>query len=69
MIARSSDMNKDPFRPQENDEKLFDLKVPYLCVIRTLMYMLNFTLLDITFTINLLATYSYSLTHKYIKME
>jgi len=30
-------------RPQENDEDLLSLEVPYLSVIRALMYLANYT--------------------------
>ena len=33
MVVRSLDMNKDPFRPRENDEELFGFEVPYLSAI------------------------------------
>jgi len=31
------------FRPQENDEDLLGPKVPYLSVIRALLYLVNYT--------------------------
>ena len=42
-------------RPQENDEDLLGLEVPYLSVIRALMYLANYTWRDITFAVNLLS--------------
>jgi len=42
-------------RPQENDEDLLSLEVPYLSVIRALMYLANYTWHDIAFVINLLS--------------
>jgi len=36
-------VEKDPFRPQENDEELLILKVPYLSVIGTLTYLVNYS--------------------------
>jgi len=65
MIVRSLYMYKDPFRPQENDEELLDPKVPYLKAIRTLLYLVNYTLPNITFAINLPTRYSFSLTQIY----
>jgi len=42
-------------RPQENDEYLLSLEAPYLSIIETLMYLANYTLLDIAFAVNLLS--------------
>jgi len=43
------------FRPQEKEEKLIGSEVPYLSVIGALMYLVNYTRLDITFVVNFLA--------------
>jgi hypothetical protein len=43
MIVKSLDMNKDPFRLWEDDEKLLDPEVPYLSAIGALMYLTNNT--------------------------
>jgi len=43
------------FRPQENNEDLLGPKVSYLSVIRTLMYLGNYTRLDIIFNVNVLS--------------
>ncbi|XP_059288674.1 secreted RxLR effector protein 161-like [Lycium ferocissimum] len=43
MVVRSLDINKDPFRPQENDEELIGDETPYLSAIGALMYLANNT--------------------------
>ena len=57
-IVCSLDVKNDPFRPCENGEKLFGLKVPYLSVISALMYLANYTRSHIAFSVNLLIRYS-----------
>ena len=49
MVVRSLDINKDPFRPHENNEEFLGPKVPHLSVIRALMYLVNNTRSDIVF--------------------
>ena len=51
MVVRSLEINKDPFRPKENDEELFGHKVPYLSSIGTPMYIASHTRLDISFVV------------------
>ena len=58
MIVRSLDVKNDSFHPCENGEKLLGPKVSYFSVIGTLMYLVNCTKPDITFSVNLLARYS-----------
>ncbi|XP_070007248.1 secreted RxLR effector protein 161-like [Nicotiana sylvestris] len=65
MVVRSLDVNKDPFRPQEENEELFGPEVPYLSVIGILMYLANTTKSDITFSVNVLARYSSAPTRRY----
>ncbi|KAI5413573.1 hypothetical protein KIW84_057951 [Lathyrus oleraceus] len=60
MVVRSLDMEKDPFRPRENNEELLGPEVPYLSAIGALMYLANYTRPDISFVDNLLARYSSS---------
>ena len=55
MVVRSLDMNKDQFRPKDEDEELLGTEVPYLSAIGALMYLANSTLPDIAFAVNLLA--------------
>ena len=50
-VARSLDPNKDPFRSWEEDEEIFGPEIPYLSVIGTLMYLTNYTKLDISFAV------------------
>ena len=40
MVLRSLDVDKDPFRPQEKDEELLGLEVPYLSAIGALCILL-----------------------------
>jgi len=42
-------------RPQENDEDLLGPEAPYLSVIRTLMYLANYTRSNIAFVVILLS--------------
>jgi len=42
-------------RPQENDEDLLGLEASYLSVIKTLMYLANYTRSNIAFAVNLLS--------------
>ena len=58
MVGWSLDVMKDHFRPQEDDEEILGPKVPYLSAIGALMYLANYTQLDIAFAINLLARYN-----------
>ena len=58
MVVRSLEVDKDPFRPKEENEKLLGPEVPYLSAIGALMYLANCTRLDIAFSVNLLARYS-----------
>ena len=55
MVVRSFDMKNDSFRPYENGEELLGLEVPYISVIGTLTYLVNYTCSDIAFFVNLLA--------------
>ena len=65
MVVRSLDVNKDPFRPRENDEELLGPEVPYLSAIGALMYLAGHTRPDISFAVNLLARYSSSPTRRH----
>ena len=47
MVVRSLEVNKDLFRPKDDNEELLDLEIPYLSVIGALMYLVNYTRLDI----------------------
>ncbi|CAN4123323.1 unnamed protein product [Withania somnifera] len=67
MVVQSLDVNKDPFRPQEENEELLGHEVPYLGAIGALMYLANATRPDIAFYVNLLARYSSSPTRRHWK--
>ena len=58
MVVQSLDVNKDQFRPCENDKKFLGPEVPCLSAIGALMYLANNTRPDIAFAINLLARFS-----------
>ncbi|GLT35869.1 hypothetical protein SLA2020_102850 [Shorea laevis] len=65
MVVRSLDVNKDPFRPREDNEEILGLEVPYLSAIGALMYLANNTRPDIAFSVNLLARYSSAPTRRH----
>ena len=58
LVVRSLDVN-DPFPLGEKDEELLGPEVPNLSVIGALMYLANCARLNIAFSVNLLARYSY----------
>ena len=51
-------MDKDPFRPKEDNEEMLGPEVPYLSTIGALLYLANCTRSDIAFAVNLLVRYS-----------
>jgi len=55
MVVRSLDVDKSSFIPTENDEELIGPEVPYLSVIRALIYLANYTRPNIAFVVNLLS--------------
>ena len=57
MVIRSLEVDKDPFRPKEEDEGTLGPEVPYLSAIGALMYLANCTRPDIAFAVNLLSRY------------
>jgi hypothetical protein len=65
MVVRSIDMEKDPFRPCDDGEKILGPKIPYLSVIGALMYLANCTRPDIAFVVNLLARHSTAPTRRH----
>ena len=67
MVMRSLDVIKDPFRPLEEGEEILDPEVSYLSVIGALLYLANNTHPDVAFSINLLARYSATPTHRHWK--
>ena len=52
MVVRSLEVTKDPFRPKEENEELLVLEIPYLSAIGALMYLANYTRLDIATSSN-----------------
>ena len=58
MVVRSLDIEKDPFRPREEEEEILRPHYPYLSAIGALMYLANSTRPHIAFSINLLARHS-----------
>ncbi|XP_020240725.1 trihelix transcription factor GT-3b-like [Asparagus officinalis] len=58
MVVRSLEVDKDPFRPKEDNEEMLGPEVPYLSTIGVLLYLANCTRPDIAFAVNLLARYS-----------
>ena len=65
MVGRSLDVEKDPFRPCEDSEKILGSEVPYMSAIGGLLYLANCTRPDITFATNLLARYSSAPTRRH----
>ena len=65
MVVRSLDMNKDQFRPKDEDEELLGTEVPYLSAIGALMYVANCTRPNIAFAVNLLARHSAAPTKRH----
>ena len=65
MIVRSLDVEKDQFRPKEENEDILGPEVPYLSAIGALMYLANNSRPDISFAVNLLARYSSSPTRRH----
>ena len=57
MVVRSLDLKKDEFKPCGEGDKCLGLETPYLATIGALMYLKNYTKLDIAFVINLLARF------------
>ena len=65
MQIRSLDVKKDIFQPWNDNEELLSLEVPYFSAIGALMYLANNTRPNITFSVNLLARYSFSPTKRH----
>ena len=65
MVFITLDMNKDQFRPKDEDEELLETKISYLSAIRALMYVKNCTKPDIAITVNLLARHNAAPTKHY----
>ena len=65
MVVHSLEVNKDSFHPKEENEELFSSEIPYLNAIDALLYLANCTRLDTTFSVNLLARYSFAPTRRH----
>jgi len=65
MVVRSLDVEKDPFRLQEENEEILGPHFPYLSAIGALMYLANNTRPDIAFAVNLLARNSAAPTKRH----
>ena len=65
MVCRSLDVDKDPFRPAEDNEEILGPEVAYLSAIGALMYLANCTRPDIAFSVNLLARFTSSPTRRH----
>ena len=65
MIGRSLDINKDPFRPKDEDEEVLGPEIPYLSAIGALLYLAQCTRPDISFSVNLLARFSSAPTQRH----
>ncbi|CAJ2636501.1 unnamed protein product [Trifolium pratense] len=67
MMDRTLNVEKDPFRPKEENETDLGSEVPYLSAIGALMYLANCTRPDIAFAVNLLARFSSCPTKRHWK--
>ena len=65
MVVRSLEVIKDPFRRKKENEELLSPETPYLRVTGALMYLKNYTRLDIVFSVNLLARYNLAPTRSH----
>jgi hypothetical protein len=65
MVVRSLDINKDPYRPREENEDVLGPEVPYLSAIGAILYLAQCTRPDISFSVNLLARYSSAPTRRH----
>ena len=62
---RSVNVDKDQFRPREEDEEVLGPEVPYFSAIGALMYLANYNRPDIAFAVNLLARFSSAPTKRH----
>jgi N6-adenosine-specific RNA methylase IME4 len=65
IVVRLLDAKKNHFQLLEGDEEILGLEVPYLSAIEALMYLVNYTISDIAFALNLLARYSFTLIKRH----
>ena len=59
MVVHSFDVKNNQFRLYERGEELLGLEIPYLSIICTRMYLANCTRPNISFSMKLLAKYSF----------
>jgi len=67
MAGRSLDVEKDIFRPKEENVKVLGSEYPYLSAIGALMYLANGSKPDIVFAVNLLARFNSAPTLRHWK--
>ena len=65
MVVCSLEVNKDTFRPKEENEEFLGPEVPYLSAIDALIYLANCTRPDIASSVNLLTRYSSAPTKRH----
>jgi len=65
IIVRSLNVEKNIFRPREDNQEVLGPEVSYLSAIGALMYLANYTRPEIEFATNLLARFSSSPTWKH----
>ena len=65
MVVQSLEVDKDPFRLEEDTKDILGPEFPYLSAIGALLYLANCTRPDIAFAINLLARFSASPTRRH----
>ena len=65
MVVHSLDVKNDSFRHCEKGEELLSPEVPSVSAIGALMYLANYSHLDIAFSINLLVRYSSAPTQRH----
>lgn len=58
IMGRTLNVEKNPFKPKENNEEDIGHEVPYLSAIWALMYLTNCKRHDIAFAVNLLARFN-----------
>jgi hypothetical protein len=65
MVVRSLDLEKDPFRPRDDEEQILGPEFSYLSVVSALMYLANNTRSDIAFAVNLIARHNSAPTKRH----
>ncbi|GJS81989.1 hypothetical protein Tco_0748530 [Tanacetum coccineum] len=55
MVVRTLNVEKDHFRPINDDDEIPGIEVPFLSVMGALLFLSSHTRLDISFPLNLLA--------------